>query len=265
MQPDRMICLQMDVTSDKEISAALELVSQVISDKQFDVDKLYAVVNNAGLAVPCFAEAGGTGAQDVYMNHLQVNTMGAIRVTRTFLPLLRQAKPSRVINISSAAARSNLAGLSPYGLSKAAVSKFTEALQDEVTRFGVRTIGVEPFFYKTDLTDAKYLRAGLEKSFSESNDAVKSAYQDQMKEVIRWVESIMTSPWIVSEDTETLIDAIADALTSAEPDLVVRVIPPHVAFVFWLLHDIFPWEVLSCLKMALDKSLSYLARRQKID
>lgn len=57
------------------------------------------MVNNAGVAV--FAETEWC-SMDAYERVIGVNLMGAIRVTKACLPLVRKAK-GRVINISSLA------------------------------------------------------------------------------------------------------------------------------------------------------------------
>lgn len=260
--PSRMICLQMNVTSDDEISAAYAKVEQAIEDR-VDIDTLYAVVNNAGIGVPCILEGGAKGSQDIFMKHLQVNTLGVIRVTKTFLPLLRKAKQSRVINISSMAARSNLPTMNAYAVSKAATSKFTEGLRDELEHFGVKAITIEPWFYKTPLTEAQHLSSGLMSSFEASNEQVRTVYQKMMPSYVSFVNNMMNNPAIVCEDTHTVLNTITEALSSAEPDLVCRVIPPIKGFLIWLTHDMFPWEVLQVIKKFFDLLMNSMRKRQK--
>ena len=58
---------------------------------------LWGLVNNAG--VWYFAEMGMT-PESIVQKVMDVNLFGAIRVTRTMLPLIKQAQ-GRVINVSS--------------------------------------------------------------------------------------------------------------------------------------------------------------------
>ena len=249
--PSRLVCLQMNVTSDDEVSAVYKKVQEVIADRS-DVDKLYAIINNAGIAIPCILEGGGKGCQDVYVKHLEVNTLGVIRVTKTFLPLLRKAKESRVLNVSSMAARSNLPTMNQYAVSKAATSKFTEGIREELEAFGVKAISIEPWFYKTPLTEARHLSSGLMRSFKASSEEVRQAYKDKMDSLVYFLDKTMNSPAVVCEDTHTVFNAITDALTLAEPDLVCRVVPDLKGFILWLTLDMYPWELLHAHKKFLE-------------
>jgi 3-hydroxybutyrate dehydrogenase len=57
-------------------------------------------VNNAGVCD--FGQVEWCGV-DVYNRLLQVNTLGTIRVTQAFLPLLRKKRGSRVVIVASVA------------------------------------------------------------------------------------------------------------------------------------------------------------------
>lgn len=76
----------MDVTKDDEVSAAYE---QVKNELKKNGEQLWAVVNNAGIIAygPFDWETIET-----YKKIFEVNTFGMVRVTRTFLPLIRQSK-----------------------------------------------------------------------------------------------------------------------------------------------------------------------------
>ena len=58
---------------------------------------LWGLVNNAGMW--CMSELEMT-AEKVFQRCLDVNLMGTVRVTRSFLPMIRKSK-GRVINMSS--------------------------------------------------------------------------------------------------------------------------------------------------------------------
>ena len=81
----RIAVIPIDVSSDASVKAA----AAVISDKLAG-DKLYGVVNNAGIG------SGATTADIV-----QVNVYGPKRVTEAFLPMLDPS--GRIVNVSSAA------------------------------------------------------------------------------------------------------------------------------------------------------------------
>jgi len=140
--------LTIDVTGDDSVSAAAETV------RETGVDVL---VNNAGVAgaEPPIADAT---ADDVG-NVLAVNTLGPVRVTRAFLPLLRRSSAPLVVNISSGlgsfafmtnpsqpgADYPDLA----YPVSKAALNMLTVQYAKHVPE--VRFIAVGPGYTATDL------------------------------------------------------------------------------------------------------------------
>ena len=61
-------------------------------------DRLWAVVNNAGIIVLSEAELCPI---DKYVRLLDVNTVGVNRVTKTFLPLLRKQQGNRIVTVTS--------------------------------------------------------------------------------------------------------------------------------------------------------------------
>ena len=63
-----------------------------------------------------------------YQQVLNVNTLGLVDVTTTFLPLVKQ-EHGRIVNTSSLAGRVALEGLGPYAMSKFAVEAFSDSLR----------------------------------------------------------------------------------------------------------------------------------------
>jgi NAD(P)-dependent dehydrogenase (short-subunit alcohol dehydrogenase family) len=92
---ERLEVVSLDVSADGSVSAAAQRVAQSCSG-----DKLYALVNNAGIGW-----GGGATIADV----LRVNTLGIHRVCESFLPLLDPTR-GRIVNVTSAAGPSFVAG-----------------------------------------------------------------------------------------------------------------------------------------------------------
>lgn len=105
----------------------------------FGTDRLDFLVNNAGISllVP-FAET--TEAQ--FDELVNTNLKSVFFLTQRALPLLRDG--GRIINISSAAARSSFAGNSVYGPLKGALDVFTRQLALEVGNRGITVNSVAP-------------------------------------------------------------------------------------------------------------------------
>jgi NAD(P)-dependent dehydrogenase (short-subunit alcohol dehydrogenase family) len=174
----RIEVVALDVSADRSVAAAAERVA-----KSCGGDKLYAIVNNAGV---------GTGGGAGLANVLEVNTLGVHRVCETFLPLLDPTR-GRIVNVTSASGPSfvatcspemqrffldeqatwprlrafideciamntdksafsakGLADGSPYGLSKALTNTYTLLLAREHP--GLRINACTPGFIETDMT-----------------------------------------------------------------------------------------------------------------
>ena len=63
-----------------------------------------------------------------YQKVLDVNILGMIDITTTFLPLVKKEK-GRIVNTASMAGRLSLPGMSPYNMSKYAVEAFSDSLR----------------------------------------------------------------------------------------------------------------------------------------
>ncbi|CAG2180367.1 unnamed protein product, partial [Oppiella nova] len=78
---------------------------------------------------------------------MDVNSMGQVRVTKAFLPLLRKTRNSRIVNVESLAGRIAMPGISSYAMSKFAVRAFSESLRNEVKQFDINVVVIEPSVY----------------------------------------------------------------------------------------------------------------------
>ncbi|NXK18687.1 BDH protein, partial [Thinocorus orbignyianus] len=101
---------------------------------------LWGLVNNAGVST--FGEVE-FASLDNYKNVAEINLWGTVRVTKAFLPLIRRAK-GRVVNITSMLGRMVSPSRSCYCISKFGVAAFSDCLRQEMYRWGVRVILIEP-------------------------------------------------------------------------------------------------------------------------
>lgn len=241
--PNRIVNLQMNVRSGNEISAAYERVLNIINDPSSGANELFAIVNNAGIGLSSPIEWAKENSIDPYDSHIDINTFGVIRVTRKFLPLIRKSK-GRIVNLSSIAARSNINGINPYSVSKAATAKFTEGLQEELAPFGVTAIDVNPWFFKTPMLNPRNIIEAAFKRYEESSDEIKSTYgRAALEKVAKGIVTLVSDPNIVIQHPERVVETLIDAITSAEPDAVYRVISPGLRAFFWVINDFLPWEL----------------------
>lgn len=242
-----MEVLQLDITKPDEIEKAYQKVQETIATSNLGVRELYGLINNAGRTYMAPIEWAKPDSIEEYETIINTNTYGTIRMTRKFLPLLRKSK-GRIINITSVASRTNAMGITAYGISKVAISRFTEGLQEELAHFGVTAVDINPWFYKTKITDVKTADETSIKGYKESTDEVQQAYSSLLPKIRKMLYFVLEDPRIVCKQIDHVTDAISDALTSAEPDAVYRVMPPVEKTLFWFFNDWLPWDIILLLR-----------------
>jgi NAD(P)-dependent dehydrogenase (short-subunit alcohol dehydrogenase family) len=114
-------------------------------------DHLDVLVNNAGIIAD-----GDDGilkiSDELFRNTLETNTLGALRVTRAFAPLLAKSKAPRVINVSSGGGQltDGADGWAPaYCISKTALNGVTSQLAAALPKFAVNSVC--PGWVRTDM------------------------------------------------------------------------------------------------------------------
>jgi len=115
---EAFVPLIFDITDEAGVQSAAEQVR-----KQLNGEMLFGLVNNAGIAVP--APLMHQPTED-FRHQIEVNLIGALIVTKAFLPLLGSDRslrgtPGRIINISSTAGKNANPFVGAYATSKHAL------------------------------------------------------------------------------------------------------------------------------------------------
>jgi NADP-dependent 3-hydroxy acid dehydrogenase YdfG len=105
------------------------------------------LVNNAGYGV---AGAVEEVSETEFMPMFETNVFGLIRVTRAFLPRLREQRSGHILNLSSIGGLVASPGMGYYNATKFAVEGLSEALAAELAPLGVHVTIVEPGPFRTD-------------------------------------------------------------------------------------------------------------------
>ena len=82
---------------------------------------------------------------------LEVNLRGPVALTHAVLPSMVERKTGTIITVSSTAGSQDIALVTAYATSKAAVIKFQQDLAAEVGRHGITTYSIHPGTVATDL------------------------------------------------------------------------------------------------------------------
>lgn len=113
------------------------------------------LVNNAGIIGP---QPQSTLDMDFdgFLETLNVNTLGPLRVAQAFLPHLRRAKAAKIVTISSRMGSMSHAKSDriAYRASKAAVNKVMQGLATDLRSEGIVAVSVHPGWVQTDMGGA---------------------------------------------------------------------------------------------------------------
>jgi NAD(P)-dependent dehydrogenase (short-subunit alcohol dehydrogenase family) len=140
-QNENLLAVKLDVTNPAAATAAIAAAV----DRFGRIDVL---VNNAGNFYAGFFEEI---TPEDFRAQIETTMFGPINVTRAALPVLRAQRSGLLVTISSTAGIAGGEFLSAYAASKFGVEGWAESLAPEVAPFGIRTMIVEPGFFRTEL------------------------------------------------------------------------------------------------------------------
>jgi NAD(P)-dependent dehydrogenase (short-subunit alcohol dehydrogenase family) len=110
--------------------------------------RLDVVVNNAGNFKAGFFE---DITPEDFRAQMETTLFGPVNVARAALPVMRAQRSGLLVTISSTAGIAGQEFCTAYAASKFAVEGWMESLTPEVAPFGIRTMLVEPGFFRTEL------------------------------------------------------------------------------------------------------------------
>jgi NAD(P)-dependent dehydrogenase (short-subunit alcohol dehydrogenase family) len=140
---DDLLAVKLDVTERADAEAAVRAAVERFG-------RIDVLVNNAGNFYAGFFEE--IRPED-FRAQVETNLFGPLNVTRAVLPVMRAQRSGLVVTISSIAGIVGAEFTSAYVASKFAVEGWMESLTPEVVPFGIRTMIVEPGFFRTELLE----------------------------------------------------------------------------------------------------------------
>lgn len=181
--PARLRVVEADVTKDLDLDRAVKVLDGVAVD---------VLINNAGV----FKDGDGALSDfdpKVVEQTFLVNSLGPMRVTKAFLPLLNKSPKPVIANITSrmgSIADNSSGGNYAYRMSKAALNMFTKTLSHEFKKAIV--LSLHPGWVKTDLggsgapTEVVESVAGLLRVIQEATPKSSGHFFDFRGQSIHW-------------------------------------------------------------------------------
>ena len=182
-----------------------ESVEKCVNAVLAQTGRIDFLVNNAGISIyGAIEEVSLAQIKAVF----ETNFFGVVRMTQAVLPTMRRQASGRVINIGSLAGFLPMPYQAAYAASKHALAGWTETLDLEVRRFGIRAILIQPGFIRTDI-DRNSTTGAL----------LKDIYADERSRVIEKLRLSVES----GDDPVKVADAVLQAATKREPTIKVLV------------------------------------------
>ncbi|HWT28735.1 MAG TPA: SDR family oxidoreductase [Methylophilaceae bacterium] len=174
--------------------------------------KVEILVNNLGIFEPVPFEAIPDAD---WLRFFEVNVLSGVRLSRLYLPAMKQANWGRIIFISSESAVQIPAEMIHYGMTKTAQLAIARGLAESVAGTGITVNSVLPGPTKSrgviDFVEA--LGAGQQKSFAE--------FETEFFQTVR--PSSLIKRFATPEEVAVMVAYVASPLASATTGAALRV------------------------------------------
>lgn len=201
---DNVMAVQLDVTSQDDVDAAVVLITK-------EGRGLWGLVNNAGVATSGAVADMDDADLDFVLN---VNVNGVVRVTRAFIPLIVESK-GRIATTGSIAGILSRPGGSAYSMSKHAMEAFADSLAGEMSPTGVQVSLIEPGSYKSKIRRTTVAR------IARNVEAAGGTLTDEMKQGMKEA----AEREVTLKEPDAVSDAAMHALFADTPRRRYMVVP----------------------------------------
>jgi len=208
------IALPVDVTNHQAVECAVQTAEQQLGP----IDLL---VNNAGRWL--LGNELWKIDPEEWWREITVNLYGPFLCARAVLPHMVARHRGRIINVSSAAALGATPYISAYGISKTALTRFTENLAIETRSHGVSVFAVDPGTVRTPMNnywlafDAQTLSPEIRQTLQGFQQLFKAGYDDPLEPAVELVLSLASGQAdSLSGCHISMNDAVADMASRAD-------------------------------------------------
>lgn len=187
--PEEAESVRVDVRDEESVRSCV----RTVLDR---VGRIDALVNNAGYTlISSLEETSIEEAKQLF----ETNVFGVLRMTQAVLPFMREQRSGRIVNVGS------IVGFVPapyrgiYCASKHALEGYSESLDHEVRRFGIRVSVIEPGFTRTNIAQNSLVAGNPLEAYADGRNRVLKATRENIAKggtalgVARVVRKALTS------------------------------------------------------------------------
>jgi NAD(P)-dependent dehydrogenase (short-subunit alcohol dehydrogenase family) len=139
-----LLPFRLDVTRPEDAQGAVDAAVRKFG-------KIDVLVNNAGNFYAGFFEEL---TPEQVRQQIETLLFGPMNVTRAVLPVMRKQRSGLLLTISSTAGITGSMFCTAYAAAKSGIEGWMDSLTPEIAPFGIRTMMVEPGFFRTELLTA---------------------------------------------------------------------------------------------------------------
>jgi NAD(P)-dependent dehydrogenase (short-subunit alcohol dehydrogenase family) len=194
---DDLLAVKLDVTDPAAAGSAVKATVERFG-------RIDVLVNNAGNFNAGFFEEI---SPENFRAQIETTLFGPVNVTRAALPVMRAQRSGLLVTISSTAGILGQEFCTAYAASKFGVEGWIESLTPEVGPFGIRTMLVEPGFFRTELLTP------------ESTNYANSSIEDYAERAKQTVAAWDAMNGQQSGDPAKLADALVHLASQDQPPL----------------------------------------------
>jgi NAD(P)-dependent dehydrogenase (short-subunit alcohol dehydrogenase family) len=145
----KVVSMELDVSDQLSVESVLDKVEETFG-------RLDILVNNAGILIDRDDVTASNADLETVKVTLETNLMGAWRMCKAFIPLMKKNGYGRIVNVSSGAGEfeymAKSGGYWPaYSVSKASLNALTVMLASELNRSNILVNAVCPGWVRTDM------------------------------------------------------------------------------------------------------------------
>lgn len=138
---ENLLAVSLDITDPAAAIAATEEAVERFG-------RIDVLVNNAGNFYAGYFE---NVSPEQFRAQMETNFFGPLNVTRAILPVMRKQRSGQVITVTSMAGLIGQEFVAAYAASKFALEGWMESLRFDLEPYDIRTMAVEPGFFRTEL------------------------------------------------------------------------------------------------------------------